>query len=104
MEASTNEEMVEPPWENSLIEQNLEENPNDKYPSVQQDSLEVEDSTGEGDGAQLEGAVEKQERAKAKNPPGLLANAVISSHSKCALYLCPHEHGEGSKGEEDLEG
>ena len=99
MHACANKEVVEPPWEVLLVEKKLDHQPQDNVKEVNPDGIVSEYGKDQRDGAKFEGAVDEEDRPKAKKPPDLLARAESMSSSICqkTLYPRPHQEKKGPK-------
>ena len=73
MKSGANEEIVEASGKTVLIEEELEEKPDDDDTSVKPDGVVPEHGENEGYGSKFEGTVEQEHWAKAANPPSLLS-------------------------------
>ena len=99
MHSSPNKEVVEPSWEVLLIEKKLDHQPGQPHKHIDPDGIIAENGKDERDGAQFEGAVEEEDRTKAKKPPDLLAwaESMPLSVQQKAFYPRPHQEEEGPK-------
>ena len=106
MHAGANEEVVELSGEVLLVEEKLDDQPEDCVEEIDPDGVVTEYGKDQGDRSKFEGAVEEEDRTKSKKPPDLLAwaESMASSIRQKAFYSCPHQEEERAKSRSILEG